>query len=99
MHGCSPIRCRNLIGFIHNRDKVELGILLGYACTKLAYAAPPEQIHDIRLDREQRFGLSHARKGFLITANALLGSKLTVGRSGNCFARCVILEHTTPSNR
>lgn len=88
-----------IIGFIHNRDKVEMGILLGYACTKLAYAAPPARINDIRLDREQRFGVSTARKGFLMTADALLDSKLTVGGSGNCFARCVILEHTTPYNR
>jgi len=70
-----------IIGFIHNRDKVELGILLGYACTKLNFAAPPARLERIRTSAEHIEG-GLARRGFLLTSETILASKITIAGSG-----------------
>jgi hypothetical protein len=84
-----------IIGFIHNRDKVELGILLGYACTKLNFAAPPARLELIR-QSTAHIQAGTARRGFLLTSEDILSSKITVAGSGAFFISFSYLPITGP---
>ena len=87
-----------IIGFIHNRDKVEMGILLGYACTKLNYAAPPERLAEIRASRNALEESIH-RRGFLLQSEDILASKITIAGSGTFLFRSLIFQRTGPLYR
>jgi hypothetical protein len=80
-----------IIRFIHNRDKVELGILLGYACSKMGFAMPPERVDEIKAYRYGIVGTEPTR-GFLLSAANIMDSKLTLGGTGTmlCFLSFVI---------
>ena len=84
-----------IIGFIHNRDKVELGILLGYACTKLNFAAPPARLEQIRYSTEH-LEEGMARRGFLLTSDDILASKITIAGSGTYIFHFLIFQRTGP---
>ncbi len=70
-----------IIRFIHNRDKVELGILLGYATSKMGFAMQPERVSEIKAYRFAMCGTEPTR-GFLLSAANIMDSKLTLGGTG-----------------
>jgi hypothetical protein len=75
-----------IIRFIHNRDKVEMGILLGYAASKMGFAMAPERVAEVKAFRFAMVGTEPTR-GFLLSAENILDSKLTLGGTGTnlCF--------------
>jgi hypothetical protein len=87
-----------IIGFIHNRDKVEMGILLGYACTKLNYAAPPDRLAAIR-EASDAIEENIHRRGFLLQSEDILASKITIAGSGTFLFRSLIFQRTGPLYR
>jgi hypothetical protein len=82
-----------IIRFIHNRDKVELGILLGYACTKMGFALAPERVDEIKAFRFAMTGTEPTR-GFLLSAANIMDSKLTLGGSGSISCFCIIAAYS-----
>ena len=71
-----------IIRFIHNRDKVEMGILLGYASTKMGFAMSPERVAEVKHFRYAMTGTEPTR-GFLLSAANIMDSKLTLGGTGD----------------
>jgi hypothetical protein len=63
-----------------------MGILLGYACSKMGFAMPPERVAEIKAHRYAMVGTEPTR-GFLLSAENILDSKLTLGGTGTtlCF--------------
>jgi len=87
-----------IIRFIHNRDKVELGILLGYACSKMGFAMPPERVDEIKAFRYAMVGTEPTR-GFLLSAENILDSKLTLGGTGTNLCLPIIFNIQPPCRR
>jgi hypothetical protein len=63
-----------------------LGILLGYSCSKIGFAIPPERVDEIKAFRYAMVGTEPTR-GFLLSAANIMDSKLTLGGTGKilCF--------------
>jgi hypothetical protein len=70
---------------------VELGILLGYACSKMGFAMSPERVDEIKAFRYAMTGTEPTR-GFLLSAANIMDSKLTLGGTGSIFCFKVISD-------
>jgi hypothetical protein len=71
-----------LTNFIHNRNKVEHGMLLGYACSRVHGSLPLARLESIRAKHEERFGAKISHSSMMLTVGTFLAKKKTVAGSG-----------------
>jgi hypothetical protein len=82
-----------LTNFIHNRHHIELGMLLGYSCSRVSGSMPPARLNSMRARHLERFGVQGSHAAMMLTVDKHLVQKKTTAGSGR--RNTVALEHAT----
>jgi hypothetical protein len=71
-----------ITNFIHNRNHIELGMLLGYSCSRVQGSMPPAKMDSMRARHLERFGVQGAHAPLMLTVDKHLVQKKSTAGSG-----------------